>query len=74
MTANPMDYGLLKANARANRKNMTEAESAFWSMSKGNLFGQRCIRQHIQNIIEVNSRPIHETCDSLMNSAKPSKK
>lgn len=47
MTANPMDYGLLKANARANRKNMTEAESAFWSMSKGNSFGQRCIRQHI---------------------------
>ena len=25
--------------------------------------------KEIQNIIEVNSRPIHETCDSLMNSA-----
>ena len=47
MTANPMDYPLLKDNARANRKNMTEAESAFWSMAKGNTFGQRCIRQHI---------------------------
>lgn len=47
MTANPMDYSLLKDNARANRKNMTEAESAFWSMAKGNTFGQRCIRQHI---------------------------
>ena len=47
MTANPMDYSLLKDNARANRKNMTEAESAFWSMVKGNSFGQRCIRQHI---------------------------
>ena len=40
-TANPMNYELLKVNARANRKNMTEAESAFWSMSKGNSFGQR---------------------------------
>lgn len=26
---------------------MTEAESAFWSMVKGNALGQRCIRQHV---------------------------
>jgi len=46
-TADPLDYDLLKANARANRNNMTEAESAFWQIVKGNAFGQRCIRQHI---------------------------
>jgi len=47
MTADPLDYNLLKQNARANRNNMTEAESAFWSFAKGNAFGQRCLRQHI---------------------------
>jgi len=47
MTADPIEYNLLKAKARANRNHMTEAESAFWSLSKGNSFGQRCIRQHI---------------------------
>lgn len=26
---------------------MTEAESVFWSLAKGNSFGQRCLRQHI---------------------------
>ena len=36
MTADPIEYGLLKDNARANRKNMTEAESTFWSLVKGN--------------------------------------
>ena len=30
MTADPTEYELLKENARNNRKNMTEAESAFW--------------------------------------------
>ena len=47
MTADPTEYGLLKENARTNRKNMTEAESLFWSLVKGNAMGQRCLRQHI---------------------------
>lgn len=47
MTADPIEYGLLKENAKKNRKNMTEAESAFWSMVKRNALGQRCIRQHV---------------------------
>ena len=47
MTADPSEYGLLKKNARSNRKNMTEAESVFWSLAKGGSLGQRCLRQHI---------------------------
>ena len=47
MTADPMEYELLKENARGNRKNMTEAESIFWSLVKGGSLGQRCLRQHI---------------------------
>ena len=47
MTADPTEYGLLKENAKANRRNMTEAESVFWSLVKGNALGQKCIRQHI---------------------------
>ncbi len=47
MTADSMEYELLKENARGNRKNMTEAESIFWSLVKGNLLGQRCLRQHV---------------------------
>lgn len=47
MTADPMEYELLRENARSNRKNMTEAESAFWSMVKNNAMGQRCLRQHV---------------------------
>ena len=47
MTADPMEYALLKENAKNHRKYMTEAESAFWSMVKGNALGQRCIRQHV---------------------------
>lgn len=47
MTAAPCEYGLLKENAKANRKNMTEAESMFWSLVKGSSLGQRCLRQHI---------------------------
>lgn len=46
-TADVIEYGLLKENARANRNNMTEAESAFWSMVRGSALGQRCIRQHV---------------------------
>lgn len=47
MTANPFDYELLKANARKNRNNMTEAESAFWAQVRDKALGQRCIRQHV---------------------------
>ena len=47
MTADPMEYELLKENAKNNRKNMTEAESAFWSMVQGSALGERCLRQHI---------------------------
>ena len=47
MTADPTEYGLLKENAKANRKNMTEAESVFWSLVKGSALGQRCLRQHV---------------------------
>lgn len=47
MTADPMEYELLKENARNNRRNLTEAESVFWSLAKGNGMGQRCLRQHV---------------------------
>ena len=47
MTADPMEYGLLKANARQNRRNMTEAESVFWSLVRGCGMKQRCLRQHV---------------------------
>ncbi len=47
MTADPIEYGLLKENAKTNRKNMTEAESVFWSLVKRGALGQRCLRQHI---------------------------
>lgn len=47
MTADSTEYELLKENARNNRKNMTEAESVFWSLVKGSALGQRCLRQHI---------------------------
>ena len=47
MTADPIEYELLKANARSNRKSMTEAERSFWSMVKGNALGERCLRQHV---------------------------
>ena len=47
MTADPIEYELLKVNARSNRKSMTEAESSFWSMVKGNALGERCVRQHV---------------------------
>ena len=47
MTADPLEYELLKENARGNRKNMTEAEGVFWSLEKCSLLGQRCLRQHV---------------------------
>ena len=42
-----MEYGLLKENAKVNRNNMTEAESAFWSLAKGSGLGEKCRRQYI---------------------------
>ena len=47
MVADTMEYGLLKENAKANRNNMTEAESAFWSLAKGSGLGEKCRRQYI---------------------------
>ena len=47
MTADPLEYELLKENAKKNRQNATEAESVFWSMVKASALGQRWIRQHI---------------------------
>lgn len=47
MTGDPMEYELLKVNARENRKNMTEVESVFWQIVKGKALGERCLRQHI---------------------------
>lgn len=47
MVADALDYELLKENAKANRNNMTEAESAFWQMAKGSGFGEKCRRQYI---------------------------
>ena len=46
-TADIIDYKLLKDNAKANRRDMTEAESAFWQIAKGNGLGQKCRRQYI---------------------------
>lgn len=47
MTADPVEYKLLKANAHSNRNNMTEAESAFWALVKGKALGEKCLRQHV---------------------------
>lgn len=47
MVADTMEYELLKENAKANRNNMTEAESAFWSLAKGSGLGEKCRRQYI---------------------------
>lgn len=45
--ADTIDYCLLKENARLNRNNPTEAESAFWQIAKSNGFGEKCRRQYI---------------------------
>jgi len=47
MTADPIEYALLKNNAKNNRESMTEAEKVFWTLVKGNAFGERCLRQHV---------------------------
>jgi very-short-patch-repair endonuclease len=45
--ADVIDYGLLKENAKANRNNLTEAESVFWNIAKTGGLGQKCRRQYI---------------------------
>lgn len=45
--ADAFEYDVLKANARANRNNQTEAESAFWMIAKGSGLGEKCRRQYI---------------------------
>lgn len=45
--ADTIEYELLKQNAKANRSNMTEAESAFWQIAKGSGLGEKCRRQYI---------------------------
>ncbi|MBO4565297.1 MAG: endonuclease domain-containing protein [Bacteroidaceae bacterium] len=45
--AEPMEYGLLKAYARENRKNQTDAESALWNHIKGKSLGVIFLRQYI---------------------------
>ena len=46
-TADPVEYGLLKANARNNRKEMTEAEGIFWQYARSSGLGEKCRRQYI---------------------------
>lgn len=45
--ADILEYGILKQNAKDNRNNMTEAESAFWSLAKGSGLGEKCRRQYV---------------------------
>ena len=45
--ADPMEYGLLKAYARENRKNMTQSESILWSQIRGKALGATFLRQYI---------------------------
>jgi very-short-patch-repair endonuclease len=45
--ADPLDYELLKVNAKENRRNMTDAESIFWQMAKGSGLGEKCRRQYV---------------------------
>lgn len=45
--ADTFDYELLKANAKANRNNQTDAESHFWNLAKGSGLGEKCRRQYI---------------------------
>ena len=45
--ADVVEYSILKANAQENRKNQTEAESAFWQIAKSSGLGEKCRRQYI---------------------------
>lgn len=42
-----MYYGMLKAFAKENRENMTQAERMLWYMIQGNALGQKFKRQYI---------------------------
>lgn len=46
-TADCANYGVLKANAKKNRKNPTEAESCLWHHLSKDELGVRFRRQHI---------------------------
>ena len=46
-TADSTQYDLLESNARENRKNPTEAESAMWDLLKSNNIGLHFRRQHV---------------------------
>lgn len=46
-TADPLNYGLLKENARRNRQQMTLAETVLWNELRGNGLGVKFLRQHI---------------------------
>ena len=46
-TADVIEYGILKDNAKANRNKMTEAEATFWSVAKSSGLGQKCGRQYV---------------------------
>ena len=46
-TADVIEYGILKDNAKANRNKMTEAEATFWSVAKSSGLGQKCRRQYV---------------------------
>ena len=45
--ADILNYGLLKAYARENRNNMTEAESVLWNYLRCNALGHKFLRQYI---------------------------
>ena len=46
-TADVIEYGILKDNAKANHNKMTEAEATFWSVAKSSGLGQKCRRQYV---------------------------
>ncbi len=45
--ADPLEYNLLKANAKENREKLTDAEAAFWQIAKGSGLGEKCRRQYV---------------------------
>lgn len=46
-TAHPFNYGILKDNAKENRKFQTEAENALWEALRSKSLGEKFRRQHI---------------------------
>ena len=46
-TADLLNYDILKQNARENRHNMTEAESALWQYIRSEQLGYKFLRQHV---------------------------